>query len=77
MASPVKPQDIEPLLVSDGDSWCVILKKLLKVFYYIFLFYRYAVDENTKGIRKGAANTWGEDICAMNCSDVSSTTPTP
>lgn len=63
MASPVKPSDAQAVIIDPSDSWCVVIKKLLKFSYLHYKLRKYETKEDGS-IGDGLA----ADICAQaNC----------
>lgn len=62
--SPVKPSDVEALIVNPSDSWCTAMKKLLHAMYLWFLWKRYKTAED--GL---IADAFCADVSNMECPD--------
>lgn len=62
--SPVKPQDVEPLIINESDDWCDIFKKLMESMYLFWKLVRYMFDSDGNLSTTSTTAQWGTDICS-------------
>lgn len=60
--SPVLPSQVQALVISPSDSWCVAFKKLLHSAYLMYLLIRYENDDDGE-----ITDLHGSDICSTDC----------
>lgn len=71
MASPVKPSEVEALLITEGESFCSAFKKLLKSYWLTYKMVKYLISD-----AGGISTDWETDICAAaNDCEPGTTTP--
>lgn len=61
--SPVRPSDVQALLITEDDDWCVIIPRLLKSFYLFWKLVRYMFNASGEITTQDSTAQWGTDIC--------------